>query len=84
MNLSRTQSVDFPALSVALAVKLEPFLVLLDDGMANGYDRQWVLPVADDGKHQAYAVQWFTMAACIPLLLAYRARRTRSTSTKTS
>jgi hypothetical protein len=76
----RTQSIDFPALSVALSVKLEPFIVLLDDGTSPGYDRRWTLPVADDGKHQAYAVQWFTMAACVPLLLAYWVRRSRDSS----
>jgi len=76
----RTQSIDFPALSEALSVKLEPFIVLLDEGIESGYDRHWTLPVADDGKHQAYAVQWFTMAACVPLLLAYWVRRSRYSS----
>lgn len=76
----RTQSIDFPALSAALSVKLEPFLVLLDEETGPGYDRRWTLPVADDGKHQAYAVQWFTMAACVPLLLAYWVRRSSDSS----
>ncbi len=72
----RVQKIDFLALAAPLNAALEPYLVLLDDDQPDGYERQWALPAADDGKHTAYAVQWFTMSVVVLILASYyRTRR---------
>ena len=72
----RVQKIDFLALGAPLNAALEPYLLLLDDDQPDGYERQWALPAADDGKHTAYAVQWFTMSVVVLILAGYyRTRR---------
>ena len=70
-DISRIQRLDFPALSVALKLPLEPYQLLLDADQADGYDRRWLLPSPDAGKHQAYAAQWFAMAGVLLILMAF-------------
>ena len=74
-DLWRLQHVDFAALDVAFAPGFLPMLVYLDATEADGYDRDWTLPAADDGKHTAYAVQWFAMAGAVAILLGIFLRR---------
>lgn len=72
----RVQKIDFLALAGPLNAPLEPYLLLLDDDQPDGYEREWLLPAADDGKHTAYAVQWFLMSIVVLILAGYyRTRR---------
>lgn len=71
----RLQHVDFAALEQAFAPGFLPMLVYLDDAAPDGYDRAFALPAVDDGKHTAYAVQWFSMAGAVAILLAISLRR---------
>ena len=70
----RAQHLDDEGLRAALALPLRTYTVLLAQEAPDGFARQWQLPEADDGKHTAYAVQWFAFAA-IALGLAARAVR---------
>ena len=74
-GMIRIQRIDFTALSVALKLPLEPYQLLLDADQPDGYDRQWLLPNPEPGKHQAYAVQWFAMAGALLILMAYYGSR---------
>ncbi|MSQ66832.1 MAG: SURF1 family protein [Gammaproteobacteria bacterium] len=76
--LWRVQKIDFLALGASLNTPLAPYLVLLDDDQAGGYERQWPLPAADDGKHTAYAVQWFGLSAALLMLAGYYDLRRRA------
>lgn len=73
--LHRLQHVDFATLSARFPPGYLPMLVYLDADEPGGYDRAWRLPAADDGKHTAYAVQWFAMAGAVAILLGIFLRR---------
>lgn len=73
--LHRLQHVDFPTLNARFPPGYLPMLVYLDAEDAAGYDRNWTLPAPDDGKHTAYAVQWFAMAGGVAILLGIYLRR---------
>ncbi len=82
-DLWRLQHIDFAVLDATFAPGFLPMLVYLDEGEPGGYDRAFVLPAVDDGKHTAYAVQWFAMAGAVAILLGvslHRRRRALSTS----
>ena len=76
----RLQHVDFALLSAQFPPGFLPVLVYLDAGEPAGYDRRWVLPAPDDGKHTAYAVQWFAMAATVALIFLFYLRRRAAAS----
>ena len=76
-DLWRLQHVDFAALDAAFAPGFLPMLVYLDEAEPGGYDRDFVLPAVDDGKHTAYAVQWFAMAGAVAILLGISLHRRR-------
>jgi surfeit locus 1 family protein len=62
------QNVDPEALAREWGLRLRPgSLQQLDEGVnsADGLLRHWWQPSADVGKHQAYAAQWFGMAAAL-------------------
>jgi surfeit locus 1 family protein len=73
--------VSFPTLEElagALGRKLEPRIVLLDEGAPHGYAREWRPPGIEPGRHYSYAVQWWSFAALTALLwiaLAVRRRK---------
>lgn len=77
-RLWRTQHLDDAGLRAALELPLRTYTLLMDQAEPDGFLREWLLPEADDGKHTAYAVQWFAFAF-IALGLAMRAlvRQTR-------
>jgi surfeit locus 1 family protein len=78
----RLQHVDFATLNERFRPGFLSMLVYLDAGEPAGYDRAWALPAPDDGKHTAYAVQWFAMAAVVAVIfLMYLRRRTAAPST---
>jgi len=74
-DLYRIQHVDFADLSARFGADFLPALVYLDAGAPGGYDRDWVLPAPDDGKHTAYAVQWFSMAGVVVIIFLLSLRR---------
>lgn len=71
----RLQHIDFTVLDRHFAPGFLPMLVYLDAAEPGGYDRNWTLPAPDDGKHTAYAVQWFAMAGAVAILLGISLRR---------
>jgi surfeit locus 1 family protein len=78
----RVQHVDFTTLNERFPPGFLPMLVYLDAGEPAGYDREWALPAPDDGKHTAYAVQWFAMAAAVAVIfLIYLRRRAAAPTT---
>jgi surfeit locus 1 family protein len=74
-GLWRVQRVEFDALGDRFGIDYLPALVYLDAGEPGGYDRNWALPAPDDGKHTAYAVQWFSMAGAIVIIFLLSLRR---------
>lgn len=74
-GLWRIQRVDFAELGARFGTEYLPALVYLDAGEPGGYDRAWALPAPDDGKHTAYAVQWFSMAGAIVIIFLLSLRR---------
>ena len=58
----RAQHLDDAGLRAALGLALRSYTVLMAPSEPDGFVREWVLPEADDGKHTAYAVQWFAFA----------------------
>lgn len=75
----RVQRVDRAALARRLEVELAPFIVRLapDTGPERGAQlpRQWPQRRMGPGRHYAYAVQWFAMAALAPVLFWLAGRR---------
>lgn len=67
-GLIRIQRVDRDTLAAALGYAPPADIFYLDSAAPNGYDRDWPEPTTDVGKHQAYAVQWFAMAAVLLVL----------------
>ena len=62
------QSVDIPALNQHLSYTLLPILIELDKTDENGYIREWQPYYGSIDKHNAYATQWFSMAAILLFL----------------
>jgi cytochrome oxidase assembly protein ShyY1 len=54
-------------LSAELGYPLEPAVILLDPEAEGGYQRDWHPSFGGFGpeRHQAYAVQWFSLAAAL-------------------
>ncbi|MFC0446005.1 SURF1 family protein [Pseudidiomarina halophila] len=70
----RVQQLDFEAISTALDLPIANYLVLLSEAANYGWPRQWQPQVMTPEKHQAYALQWFSLAlAC--LIVFFFARR---------
>lgn len=74
-DLWRVQRIDFSRLEALGWPGFLPVLMYLDDTEPDGYDRGWLLPTPDDGKHTAYAVQWFAMAGAVVILCLLHLRR---------
>lgn len=55
-----------------------PFVFKLDASMPDGHLRQWQNNIMPAEKHRAYAVQWFTMAAVLMLVLIAYFRKTHA------
>jgi surfeit locus 1 family protein len=80
-SLLRVQKIDFDQLHRALGQDLARFVIYLDAADSNGYDRRWPVPTSGAGKHTAYAVQWFTMAAVlVALYVKINLKRARAIS----
>ena len=68
---------DYADIELTLGRRVQPFVLLLDAEEANGFAREWQPQGIGPGRHLAYAVQWFAMAAVLTALLVWH-RRNRS------
>ncbi len=67
-DLVRVERLDLASLNSLLHAALPPYIIMLDPSLPEGYDRAWPAPTSDVGKHRAYAVQWFAMAAVLAII----------------
>jgi surfeit locus 1 family protein len=68
--LVRIQRIDFEMLAPYLGATLAPYIVYLDPAAPHGYDRRRPVPGDGTARHQAYATQWFSMAAILVVIMA--------------
>jgi surfeit locus 1 family protein len=66
---------DYADIEVTLGRSIAPFVVLLDADEVGGFARAWRPEGIGPGRHLAYAVQWFAMAAVLTGLLLWHARK---------
>lgn len=76
----RVQRLDFDAISTALALPIASTVVLLSETENYGWPRSWQPQVMSPEKHQAYALQWFSLA--LALLIVVLLVRRSITKTK--
>ena len=62
------QSIKIAELSQDLSYKLLPIIIELDKSDPDGFVREWQPYYGSIDKHNAYALQWFTMAAILLFL----------------
>jgi len=62
-------------LSAELGLPVQAFVLLLDPDDGHGFVRHWVPEEMGPGRHFAYALQWFAMAAVLAALLVWHWRR---------
>lgn len=62
------QYVDLEQLSWQMGYRLQPYLVRLDADAPFGFARDWHLASVDKERHQAYAFQWFALAAALLII----------------
>ena len=74
-SVRRLQRVDLAALSSLLDRDVWPVLVYLQAGSPGAFATDWPPPGDGSDRHQAYAVQWFCMAAVLTLLAGWHAAR---------
>ncbi len=55
-----------------------PFVFKLDKTMPDGYVRDWYNNIMPPEKHTAYAIQWFTMASVLLLILIIYIRKSHA------
>ena len=65
-------------LEAALGREVQPFVLLMDPADDPGFLRHWVPEEMGPGRHFAYALQWFAMAAVLAALLVWNYRRRRA------
>lgn len=68
-GLVRVQRIDLESLAPYVGATLEPYVVYLDATAPHGYDRERPVPGDGTARHQAYATQWFTMAAILVIIM---------------
>ncbi|MGQ4276776.1 SURF1 family protein [Pseudidiomarina sp. E22-M8] len=75
----RVQQLDFNAIGSALELPIANYLVLLSEAASYGWPRQWQPQVMTPAKHQAYALQWFSLAiACLVVFIFARRSITKT------
>jgi len=65
----------FGEIAAELEADLSPFLMLLDPGAADGFDRQWQPQQSGPMTNYGYAFQWFAMAVAVFAIMLWRLRR---------
>ena len=68
---------SYDEVAAALAVPVQPFVLLMDEEEQHGFLRQWVPTELGPGKHFGYAFQWFAMAVVLAALLTWNYRKKR-------
>lgn len=76
----RVQQLDFDKISEALELPIATSVVLLSETEEYGWPRNWQPQVMPPEKHQAYALQWFSLA--VALLIVVLLVRRSITKTK--
>jgi surfeit locus 1 family protein len=66
------QALEVESLGKMLGEPLFPYTVRLEPAPQSVYRRDWPLVNSSPEKHQAYAVQWFSMAVVLALLFIWR------------
>lgn len=64
----RLQYLDYPAIGQRLERQVEPFVLMLGTGQADGYVRNWQPVVDGPGKNYSYMGQWLAMATAVLFL----------------
>jgi surfeit locus 1 family protein len=80
MNEQRV--VDYPVLSKVFSRQINwlPYLIELDEAEPYALERNWQPSVMPPEKHQAYAVQWFSMAVALVVMYIIVGRRSARSS----
>lgn len=73
----RVQQFEFKRLEAATGIPLQPYMVLLSESSELGYPREWEPQVMAPTKHQAYALQWFSLALACALVFLFASRTTK-------
>ncbi|MCP5149939.1 MAG: SURF1 family protein [Chromatiales bacterium] len=72
------QTVEPERIGAALGLVVLPRVLLLDPDGPGGYVREWAPTTAiGPDRHRAYALQWFSLAATLVVIVAVVARRRR-------
>ena len=80
----RVQEFIPPTISEYTGIELKPYELLLVSPQLKGFRQQWKPQVMEPAKHQAYAVQWFSLAiACLVvyLVVLYKLNKTKQEET---
>jgi cytochrome oxidase assembly protein ShyY1 len=72
------QTLDWPGLRAAVAPDLLPVMLRIDADSPGALRAEWPDLQMKADTHRAYALQWFTFAALLPVLVALAARSRRS------
>ncbi|MDX1706323.1 SURF1 family protein [Pseudidiomarina sp.] len=76
----RVQQLRFDAIRQATQLPIAPYVVLLSETADYGWPRSWEPMVMTPEKHQAYALQWFSLAlACLVIVFFASRSRTKTT-----
>ena len=62
------QNVEVPTFAVWSGLKLEPYVLEQHSPLADGLARNWPAPDTGVEKHEAYALQWYSLAALAVVL----------------
>lgn len=74
----RLQRLDISRLEQQLGLKLMPWVIRPSDPIIAHLDLSWTPTVMQPEKHQAYALQWFVMAAVLLGLIVWNLRKLRN------
>ncbi|WP_216096895.1 SURF1 family protein [Idiomarina sp. MD25a] len=80
----RVQEFIPQTISEYTGIELKPYELLLVSPQLKGFRQQWEPQVMEPAKHQAYAVQWFSLAiACLVvyLVVLYKLNKTKQEET---
>ena len=64
-HIIRVQHIDVEQLEKRYDTFLAEAILYLDPNSPSGFDRSWSIPGVKPEKHEAYATQWFAMAAIV-------------------
>ncbi len=74
-NVIRVQRLDWTLLATRLDNLVIDRVFYLDPADPDAYERNWPVPSDTTGRHRAYALQWFAMAAAVVVIALALLRR---------